>query len=232
MWFVVCTDGMTIRVDILGVTSIVRALGLHEKFYSNLLDNFHSTGIKLDCMSALWAQIVLKLFPGIVRFNDRLVLVGDGIKIPKQGKRMPGAKLLHQESESNTKAEYIMGHSYQAVSVLVQAASSVFAVPLAIRLHEGIVQSNRDKRTLLDRMIELLDIIAIEQPYYFVADAYYSNGKMVRGLLSRGNHLITRAKSNAVAYELPIDDGIRKRGRKRKYGDKVKLASLHDLVTG
>jgi hypothetical protein len=37
------------------------------------------------------------------------VLVGDGIKIPKRGKKMPAVKLLHQQSESNTKPEYIMG---------------------------------------------------------------------------------------------------------------------------
>jgi hypothetical protein len=35
---------------------------------------------------------------------------------------MPGVKLLHQVSESNTKPEYIMGHSIQVVSVLVRAA--------------------------------------------------------------------------------------------------------------
>jgi hypothetical protein len=38
---------------------------------------------------------------------------------------------MHQQSESNTKPEYIMGHSLQAVSLLVHAAQSVFAVPLA-----------------------------------------------------------------------------------------------------
>jgi len=42
---------------------------------------------------------------------------------------MPGVKLLHQQSESNTKPEYIMGHSLQAVSVLVQAAQSAMALP-------------------------------------------------------------------------------------------------------
>ena len=52
---------------------------------------------------------------------------------------MPAVKSLHQESESNTKPAYIMGHSYQAVSVLVKAARSILAVPLAIRIHEGIV---------------------------------------------------------------------------------------------
>ena len=39
-------------------------------------------------------------------------------------------KKLHQESESNYKPEYIFGHSCQAVAVLTQALSSVFALPL------------------------------------------------------------------------------------------------------
>ena len=42
---------------------------------------------------------------------------------------------------------------------------------------------NRDKRGFLDKMLGLLDILAIEAPFYFVADAYYAAGKMVSGLL-------------------------------------------------
>jgi hypothetical protein len=41
----------------------------------------------------------------------------------------------------------------QAIALLVHAASSFFAVPLAVRIHEGLVWSNRDKRTLLDKML-------------------------------------------------------------------------------
>jgi hypothetical protein len=48
----------------------------------------------------LWARAVLGLFPSPVRINGRLVLVGDGIKAPKRGKKMPAVKLLHQQSES------------------------------------------------------------------------------------------------------------------------------------
>ena len=229
MWFVVCVAGLTVRTELMGVTSIIRALGLHQRFYDNLLDCFHSPGIKLDGMSVLWAKIVLRLFPGIVLVNDRIVLVGDGIKVAKQGKKMPAVKLLHQESESNSKAEYIMGHSYQAVSVLTQAGGSVFAVPLVMRIHEGIVQSNRDKRTLLDKMIALLVILNVTQQFYFIADAYYASGKIVRGLLGQGNHLITRAKSNAVAYQPCHQQGKKSRGRPRVYGNKVALKSLfHD----
>lgn len=226
LWFATCVAGLTVRTDLLGVTSIVRALGLHERFYDNLLDHFHSTGVRLDELSALWAHVVLRLFPDPLRVNGRLVLVGDGIKVPKSGKKMPAVKLLHQESDSNTKPEYIMGHSLQAVSVLVQAAESVFAVPLATRIHEGLVWSNRDTRTLLDKMLALLKIVEIRQPFYFVADAYYASQKIITGLLDQNHHLVTRMRSNAVAYTQYDHQGARKRGRPRRYGKKIVLKSL------
>jgi hypothetical protein len=37
-------------------------------------------------------------------------------------------------------------------------------------------------------MLALLGILAIEEPFYFVADAYYAAHKMVNGLLQEGNH--------------------------------------------
>ena len=218
MWFSTVVAGMIVRVDLLGVTSIVRALNLRPELYHALLRLFHSTAVKLDRLTALWAHTVLLLFPSPVRVNGRLVLVG---------KKMPAVKLLHQQSESNTKPEYIMGHSLQAVSLLVHAAQSVFAVPLAARIHEGLVWSNRDKRTLLDKMLGLLQTVNFETSFYFVADAYYAAGKVVKGLLEQGHHLLSRVKSNAVAYQSPEPPkGKRKRGAPKRYGKKIKVKSL------
>jgi hypothetical protein len=224
--------GFTVRTELLGVTSIVRALKLNPGCYGQLIRNMHSSAVRLDDLSALWTRVVLRLFPDPVRVNGRRVLVGDGIKAPKRGKKMPAVKLLHQQSESNNKAEYIMGHSLQAVSVLVQAANSVLAVPLAMRIHEGLVWSNRDRRTLLDKMLGLLNIVAVKDPYYFVGDAYYAAGKMVEGLLRENNHLITRVKSNAVAYVPYVTQGPKKRGRPQLYGQKLALKALLDDTAG
>ena len=232
LWFATAVAGFTVRTELLGVTSLVRALKLEARFYNKLVDHFHSPAVQLDRLAALWTQTVLRLFPQPLRINGRCVVVGDGIKVPKRGRKMPGVKLLHQQSESNTKPEYIMGHSLQAVSLLVQAAASVFAVPLAIRIHEGVVWSNRDRRTLLDKMLALLGIVAIAQPCYFVADAYYAARKIVAGLLKENNHLVTRVKSNAVAYTAHQQRGPRKRGRPRVYGRKVRLRSLLEDTKG
>jgi hypothetical protein len=155
--------------------------------------------------------------------------VGDGIKIPKEGKKMPAVKGLHQQSESNSKSPFIMGHSFQAIGILVGALNNVFAVPLVSRIHEGVVLSNRDQRTLLDKMVSLIESLQICEPFYFIADAYYATGKIVKNLIQKGNHLITLVKSNAVAY-YPASRNSRnkRRGRPRIYGKKIKLKSLFD----
>jgi hypothetical protein len=229
LWMSLCLAGMTTRKDLQGVTSIVRALGLEPACYDRLLDFFHSPALDLDKLTHAWCALLFRLDPGILRVNGRPVLVGDGIKVAKAGLKMPGVKKLHQESESNNKAEYIFGHSCQAVAVLTQALFSVFALPLACRIHEGTVFSNRDQRTLLDKMILLLDSLGRNQPLYFVADAYYASGKVVRGLLAQGNHLVTRVKSNSVAFfpaTLPPPHRPRRKGRPAKYGKKIKIATL------
>ena len=229
LWMALCLAGMTTRKDLMGVTSIVRALGLLPACYDRLLDFFHSPALNLDTLTRAWCDLVFRAHPGILRVNGKPVLAGDGIKVAKAGRKMPAVKKLHQQSESNTKPKYIFGHSCQAVALLTQALSSVFALPLACRIHEGAVFSNRDQRTLMDKMILLIDSLGVKEPFYLVADAYYATGKIVRGLLAKGNHLITRVKSNGVAWfpaKPPPPDRSKPKGRPRKYGKKIKVASL------
>ena len=62
-----------------------------------------------------------------------------------------------------------------------------------------------------------------------MADAYYATGNIVRGLLAHGNHLVTRVKSNSVAFfpaTPPPPNRPRPRGRPAKYGKKIKVAAL------
>jgi DDE superfamily endonuclease len=218
--------GFCVRGDLLGVTSIVRALGLREVCYDRILDFFHSCALNLSTLTTTWTALVLNTHPGLLRWNDRLVLVADGIKVPKSGKKMPAVKRLHQASESNSKPEFIMGHSCQAVAILVRGFRSVAAIPLVARISEGLVFSNRDKRTLLDKLIQLLAELAIEQPYYLVADAYYASKKIALPLLKKGNHLVTRVRTTAVGYFPAPPPETKKPGRPKCYGKKVALRNL------
>lgn len=228
MWMLAVLIGFTVRTDLLGVTSFVRSLGLCGTCYDRMLDFLHSSALDVAQLTRTWTKLVLSTHPGLLRCNGRVVLVGDGIKVGKSGRKMPGVKKLHQQSEANTKPTYIMGHSCQAVCVLATGLLSVVAIPLAARIHEGVVFSNRDKRTLLDKMIALLGETGIDASFYFVADAYYASRKVILPLLNAGNHLLTRVRTNAVAYLAAPVPKVRKRGRPRKYGQKIALKSLFD----
>ena len=231
MWLAISLAGICIRSDLAGVSSIVRALGLREEYYDRLLDFFHTQAIDIDRLARLWTRLVFRFFPAIARVNGRIVLLADGIKIPKAGRKMPGVKLLHQESDSNTKPEYIMGHSCQAVSVVVNAGKSAFAVPLAARIHEGIVFPNRCKSNLPHKMVSLVQMTGIPLPFYHVADAYYACQAVALGLIANGDHLVSRVRNNAVAYSTANTGRIKRPGRPKLYGKKIKLASLFKDAT-
>lgn len=228
LWMLLALAGLCTRADNAGVSSFVRVLNFKAQAYHRLLHLFHSDALDLDVLTSCWSRLCLKLFRPF-EIGSRVVLLADGIKAPKEGKRMPGVKMLHQQSASNTKPEYIMGHSLQAISLLVHsAAGQVAAVPLISRIHEGLVFSNRAKATLLDKLVTMLMGIGgcIERQVVLVADAYYASGKVIKPLLNKGHHLISRAKRNAVAYLPPPHVERSGKGRPRTYGEKVRLKDL------
>ena len=227
IWCAVVLAAMCVRSDLLGVTSLVRALGLQKHCYDRLLDFFHSRAIKLEGLTQLWTRVVLSVFkPFLYVVGDRIVLVADGIKVAKTGRKMPAVKKLHQESDNNSKPTFIFGHSCQAVGLIVRAAASFLAVPLSCRIHEGVVFTNRDKRSLLDKLVLLVMSLGIQMPFYLVADTYYAAANVIRQLLKAGQHLVAAVRSNAVAYEPATPPDIPRRGRPRIYGEKIKLKTL------
>jgi hypothetical protein len=228
LWMSLALAGFSTRSELAGVTSFVRALWLDPATYRRLLHLFHTPALDLARLTRLWIRMVLVLFRPVT-LDGRLIFLADGIKVSKEGRKMPAVKKLHQESGNNTKPSFIFGHSFQAVALLARGLlGQPFAVPLSSRIHEGVVFSNRDKRTLLDKLVALfLEIVAVsDTSAILVADAYYASRKVIQPLLLEGHHLITRARINTTAWEPAPKPERRPRGRPRIYGDKLRLRDL------
>lgn len=228
LWFALSLAAMSVG-NPRYVTGMVRALGLRAACYERMLGFFHSKAVNLPKLTSLWAAVALRLLRSrLPTSNGRILLLADGIKVAKSGRKMPCVKKLHQESQDNSKPEYIFGHSCQALALVVAAASSYFALPLCCRIHEGVVFSNRDKRTLLDKLLTMFLSLKINLPAYLIADAYYASESVITPLLKSGQHLISAVRSNVVAYETARPPAVKRRGRRRKYGAKVRLRALFD----
>ena len=221
-WLILVLIGLSIKTDFLGVTSIARGVQLLPNYYTCMLNFFCSNAVNINQLLALWVELVFSHFNNIVIINGRTLIIADGLKVGKEGKKMPGVKWLHQSSESNSKPEHIMGHHLQVIALLVKSAKNYLSVPLAGEIHEGIRFLAQDKRTMLDKLIELLVNTPFPNPYYLIADKYYCSGRFMKKLVGHGVHLITMMKHRSVAYE----QISKRRGRNRKYGDKIKLFDL------
>src|SRR5438093_7681286 len=137
-WLVLVLAALSTRLDLAGVTSFVRVLRFSPNAYRRLLHLFHSRALSLDRLTALWVQLVLRVFSPYTA-SAYLVCLADGVTAPKEGRKTPAVKSRHQSADSNSKPPFIMGHSFQASSLLVRSASGhIAAVPLTARIHEGL----------------------------------------------------------------------------------------------
>jgi len=97
-WFVVVFVGFILRTDNFGVSSIVRALFLPPESYICLLHFFHSSAWDVETIMAIWWQWLVKKNVAH-RINNRLVLIGDHTKTPKDGRKQEGLTLLVNSDE-------------------------------------------------------------------------------------------------------------------------------------
>jgi len=95
LWMTLTLVGFSIPGRLFGVTRLVRACFLKGTKYPRLLYLFHSPAVHLQKLTALWVRLALRLFCPVT-FADYILLIADGLKVPKEGKKMPAVKKLHQ----------------------------------------------------------------------------------------------------------------------------------------
>src|SRR4030066_746017 len=87
LWFALCLVGLTVRPDLRGVTSLIRAVALKEVFYDRLLDLFHSKAVLVDSLAALWCRLILTVLPAPLgpKATDGPIFIGGGINRAQAG---------------------------------------------------------------------------------------------------------------------------------------------------
>jgi hypothetical protein len=224
--FIVVLWSFLLRLEGAGVSSAVRCFGLAATQYHNLLGFFHSSAFSIRDLCQCWANIVVRRTRAGLLLNGKPIYLTDAIKTAKEGRKMPGVKVLHQESESNSKPEFIRGHFWGGLSVLIGNTTVPYALPLRLTLQDGIKLSPSVRDTLVDKMAAMI-IATAPLTGVVVADAYYAARGFLVALTAAGFHVITRLRSNAVAYEpAQASTGKRGRGRPPKYGKKIHLSRL------
>ena len=244
-WFVLialgfCMSSYSDRCG--GVSRFVRLLGINPKHYTSMLHFFSSTAIDLTKLVKLWVGLFLN-HSGLLscftyKRNGRSVLLVDVHISSREGHKMPGTKKLVQCSENNSKKAFVNGHAHQTVSLVCEApgqskqkkkSPQYVSVPLASGIHLGTKESRDDRATLFTKCADMITTLLPKHlAFYLIGDSYYSASSFVQNMLQKfpQSQVIMKVRSNAVGYEEPKPNPPGKRGRKRKYGTKIRLKDL------
>ncbi len=236
-WFVVIITGFMLRSDKLGVTSIIRDLALAPGCYESMLHFFRASSWSLPDIRRRWFSAVKQYAP-LDKEGNLHVLVGDGVKQSKEGRRMPGIKKLFQESENSAKPEYIHGHRFGGLGILAGSILNWACIPLSIRLHDGLQAAREWKGASVSAASHVVQMVedAYQAALTFgnsllLLDRYFLTVpalERLKSLNDSGNvhmDIVTKAKKSCTAYHKP---GPRKpgRGRPPKKGAAVHLKEL------
>ncbi|MBE9108891.1 transposase [Nodosilinea sp. LEGE 07298] len=229
-WFVLFVWGVLLNTQPPAVTSYLIAIGLGEEYYAQALHWFKSCAFSVERLCVGWGSWLNEQVH-VHRIQGQRVYVGDGIKVAKEGRKMPGVKGLHQESEDVSKPEWIRGHYFNALSLLLGAGSAYFAVPIILRVHDGLTVTAeatevQPKTTLVTKMADLCTAYA-QAGSYIVLDAYFACEPVVTRFRRHQLHLISRVRSSTVAHaQFSVVPTVKGPGRPRRWGSRVKLQTL------
>ena len=239
-WLIVLAVGIMIRADKLGVTSVVRDLALRPECYESMMRFFRASSWSLASLQTAWLGIVARQAP-LWRYRGRVVLIGDGTKQSKEGRKMPGVKRLRQESETQSKASYIYGHLWGCVGILIGTAEKTACLPLRLRLHDGLRETadwEESEETGGSHVVRLVSeacfCAAAFGSAFLLLDRLYPS---VEALVILNAHnaahsgradIISRMKRNAIAWTEAPERRPGRSGRPRKKGDKVRLWELFE----
>jgi hypothetical protein len=231
VWFVISVIGLMLRSDHIGMTSFIRELSLHPSSYSGIQHFFKTSGWCLLKLQRAW-QCFLSKSPFLYRVAGSVVIPGDGIKTPKEARHMPGVKKLHQESENSSKGEYIFGHMFGGLSVLMGSpGSKLYSVLISLRLHDGLeaIHEWSDEEPTASHVVQLIRDAAFAVSQFgktiLLLDRLFLTVPMLTELSKTPLlQAVTKAKMNVVAYFDP--EPKTGRGPKPKKGEKVSVASF------
>jgi len=234
-WFVLLVWGILLNTQPAAVTSYVNALGLGEAVYQQALYWFESSAFSVKGLCQHWGQW-LSQHRCVYRIKGERVYVADGIKVAKEGRKMPGVKRLHQESEDVSKPQWIRGHYFNGLSILLSAGGTCFAVPLILRLQDGLMAQSPSvtpkrkgkKATLVTKMADLCTSYA-NTGSYVVLDSYFACAPVLKRFRRHCLHLISRVRCSTVAHApfsvVPISTDLTLSGAEKiaAYGLRFKI---------
>ena len=188
-----------------------------------------------------WAKLWCKLWSTIPSplTDDRLLVALDDFINPKTGRKIFGCSHIFDHAAKANQSKYPWAQNVVLLGLLKRIKGRWACLPLAHRFYlpKKAIASKFDNmnipgeatlfQTKLEQSTEMLVQLAhhfVGVPLTVVCDSWFGNNglfKPVRKHLGDSFHLLSRLRSNTVLYDMAPKRTTGKRGRPRKYGNRL-----------
>lgn len=201
---------------------VTRAIGAisreaHWTTYYKLIERAH---VSVADLSVRLLQLVQRVFP-----NEWVNLIIDDTLVPRCAKTGPGISIKHDHSRKANRPTFLNSQCWVTLALVVRVRlGSALTVPIRSWLVEESGQ--RGKLWVARQLID--SIRAHVKEARLLIDAWFMRKSLILPLLEQKVRIIGQVRRDTALYLLPEPEPKR-RGPKRKYGQRIDAAMLDAL---
>jgi hypothetical protein len=151
--------------------------------------------------------------------SQTLNVVIDDTLVPRCSTSAPGCTIRHDHSRKTNRPEYLLSQCWVTLGVSVLGMGQAkLVLPLLSRLVP--TTGNRNKLSIALALVRALAPVA-SVPLRVLFDSWFMRARLVLPLLQRNVHVIGQARYDIALFLPPVSPSGPRRGRPRKYGQRV-----------
>lgn len=166
--------------------------------------------------------------------RENMFLVLDSTFSEKTGKKFDGVGSFFDHSGKPNSPRFIWGHCIFILGFLFEITGfgwTCFPFLASLYFRKKTIEEQNldvDFVPMLEKAVGMVEAIKghCNKTVTVVADAFFSKKTFFGPLFEQGIHVLSRCRHDAIAWEPAPAPKVKKRGRPRKYGGKVKLKNL------
>lgn len=215
------------------ISSWLRGNGLTDDFQ----DYYYFLG-SLGRKTKEVAKALLGLIVAEIPLGEPLVFAIDDTPTKRAGPKVQGAGIHHNPTPSPaSKAAFLYGHVWVTLALVLRHPlwgpvglplwASLYVTQKALaKLPAKLEWKFATKLQMAAAQIRWLaeNLSHLGKPLWVVVDAFYGKAEVFKAAREASVRLVTRLRNDAALYEVPKPAKKKRRGRRRKYGNKISLA--------
>ena len=176
--------------------------------------------VALGCQTA---RLALRMFP-----QRRWFLMIDDTIVFRSSKKAPGSAIHHQHGNKTNRPTFVRGQCWVTLALTISKRFRSVGIPILSRLARR--GGNSGKLVAAQTLLRVVAPLFEGFQTFLLMDSWYMRCNLITYAMENGLSVIGQVRKDTALFHMPELTG--KRGRPRKYGDKVTaewVASLPEV---